>query len=366
MSALTSQHGAAIALAEASMDKAPSSELGANFTRGLGTDIRIGSLSSAHLQRLEAVAADIDALQTKNPFLEAQRELCKRIWKIANPRNMGLEDLLMQSIRFDSTALTGTESLRWVAKHCAPLFSSLDISLGSDAIGVLGSIGNLSAFGDLHAEMRIHAVPRLPSQRAPRHEGLREAFPNRPPLRPAPGAPNQTAPTGWLEDTLDDEGGRRVLEQLSRFMRSEEIPSDAREGMDFLLALWKLKKTGLNKTEKHQLQLTVVDFLSRQLGVLPSADGLQQRASGLLVPHSHCKSPDPDLAPEIFTTQQLTRKLHSTTDTLKRHAKKACENGPLPQQMPDFPGWFVVSQSDPRGGQGCGWKFQQCQNSKEL
>lgn len=364
-STLTSQHGAAIALAQASTGKALSSALGANFTRGLAADIQIGTLISADLQRLKAVAAGIDALQTMNPFLEAERERWKQLAEIANPCKGVLEGLQMQSIRFDSAAMIGTESLRRMAEDCAPRFSSLDIGLGSDAIGVLGSIGNLSAFGDLHAEMRIHAVPRLPSQRPARHEGFREAIPNRPPLSPVPEAPNQTTPTGWLEDTLDDEGGRRVLEQLSRFVRSEEIPSDAREGMDFLLALWKLKKTGLNKTEKHQLHLTVVDFLGRQLGVLPSADGLQQLASGLLVPHSHCKSPDPDLAPEIFTTQQLRRKLHSTTDTLKRHAKKACENGPLPQPMTAFPGWFVVSQSDPSGGQGRGWKFQQCRDPKE-
>ena len=100
--------------------------------------------------------------------------------------------------------------------------------------------------------------------------------------------------------------------------------------MDFLLALWKLKKTGLSKTERHRLHLTVVDFLIHQIGVLPPAGGLQQLA----------------------TTQQLAKKLPSTTDTLKRHAKKACENGPLPQQMPAFPGWFVVAQSDPKGGQG--------------
>jgi hypothetical protein len=244
----------------------------------------------------------------------------------------------------------------------------MEIGLGLNAIAALGSVGNLAASAvlpDLHVPVRIHAVPRLPSQSAPRPGRCREAFLDRPPLSPVPEAPSHPQPTDWIEGDLGDEGGRRVLEQLSRFVRSEEIPTDAREGMDFLLALWTLKKTGLNKTEKHQLHLTVVDFLSRQLGVLPSADGLQQLASGLLVPHSHCKSPDPDLAPEIFTTQQLTRKLHSTTDTLKRHAKKACENGPLPQPMPAFPGWFVVAQSGPKGGQGCGWKFQQRSELKE-
>jgi hypothetical protein len=39
--------------------------------------------------------------------------------------------------------------------------------------------------------------------------------------------------------------------------------------------------------------------------------------------HVHLKSdtPAPDLVPEIYTTHQLAKKLPSTTDTLKRHAK---------------------------------------------
>jgi hypothetical protein len=238
----------------------------------------------------------------------------------------------------------------------------MEFGLGLNAIAALGSIGNLAAvaaLADLQVPVRIHALPRLPTQNALCPGRSREAFLDRQPLSPIPEAPAHPEPTGWLEDSLEDEGGQRFLEQLSRFVRSEEIPSDAREGMDFLLALWKLKKTGLSKTERHRLHLTVVDFLRQQIGVLPPAGGLQQLASGLLVPHPHGKTPAPDLDPEIFTTQQLAKKLPSTTDTLKRHAKKACENGPLPQQMPAFPGWFVVAQSDPKGGQGCGWKFQQ-------
>jgi hypothetical protein len=113
--------------------------------------------------RLKGVAAGIDALQTMNPFLEAERDRWKQLAEIANPCKGVLEGLQMQSIRLDSAALIGTESLRRMAEDCAPRFSSFGIGLGSDAIGVLGSIGNLSAFGDLHAEMRIHAVPRLPS-----------------------------------------------------------------------------------------------------------------------------------------------------------------------------------------------------------
>jgi hypothetical protein len=219
----------------------------------------------------------------------------------------------------------------------------MEIGLGLNAIAALGSVGNLAASAvlpDLHVPVRIHAVPRLPWQSAPRPGRCRETFLDGPPLSPVPEAPSHPQPTDWIEDDLGDEGGRRVLEQLSRFVRSEEIPTDAREGMDFLLALWKLKKTGLSKTEKNRLHRTVVAFLRQQIGVLPLAGGLQQLTSGLLVPHPHSKTPVPDLAPEIFTTQQLAKKLHSTTDTLKRHAKRACDEGPLPQPMPAFPGWF--------------------------
>jgi hypothetical protein len=323
---------------------------------------RIEQQIAADRQFFQEAAVSSTALRAMNSLLDAERERWKRLAEIAHPQRGLLESIRMQASGLDQIVEASTATLRGMAAACSPRLPSLDIGFGLDAISALGTIGDFGALGDQHGSLRIHAVPHLPSPKVALGR-CRDHPPGRTPLPSHPEAPEQAA--GWLGDSLDDKGGRRVLDQLSRFVRSEEIPSDAREGMDFLLALWKLKKTGLNKTEKHRLHLTVLDFLSRQLGVLPSADGLQQLASGLLVPHSHCKSPDPDLAPEIFTTQQLTRKLHSTTDTLKRHAKKACENGPLPQPIPAFPGWFVVSQSDPRGGQGCGWKFQQCRDPKE-
>lgn len=36
--------------------------------------------------------------------------------------------------------------------------------------------------------------------------------------------PCRTAPAGWLDDNLNGESGRSVLEQLSAFVRSEETP----------------------------------------------------------------------------------------------------------------------------------------------
>jgi hypothetical protein len=376
---------AAVAFAEASRAKALSAALDTNFARGLTADIKIASLISADQARFQRVAG-MTALQGMNPLLEAERERRERIAELLNPCHGALEALHMQTSGLERIAEllnpchgalealhgqtsgleriaeAGTESLRRMAEACAPRIAPMEFGLGLNAIAALGSIGNLAAvaaLADLHVPVRIHALPRLPTQNALCPGRSREAFPDRQPLSPIPEAPAHPEPTGWLEDSLEDEGGQRFLEQLSRFVRSEEIPSDAREGMDFLLALWKLKKTGLSKTERRRLHLTVVDFLRQQIGVLPPAGGLQQLASGLLVPHPHGKTPAPDLDPEIFTTQQLAKKLPSTTDTLKRHAKKACENGPLPQQMPAFPGWFVVAQSDPKGGQGCGWKFQQ-------
>jgi hypothetical protein len=360
--ALAMQHRAAAELAEASRVKAFSSALETSFGRSLSADMEIGRLISADLHRLQGVAAGISALQGINPLLEAERERRERLAEMLNPSRGLMEALRVQTSGLERIAEASSASLRRMAEACAPRIAPMEIGLGLNAISALGSIGNLAAvaaLADLHVPVRIHAVPRLPAQSAPRPGRCREAFLDGPPFSPVREAPSHPEPTDWLEDGLDDEGGRRVLEQLSRFVRSEEIPSDAREGMDFLLALWKLKKTGISKAERHKLHMTVVDFLRQQIGVLSPAGGLHQLASGLLVPHSHSKTPAPDFAPEIFTTQQLAKKLPSTTDTLKRHAKKACENGPLPQPMPAFSGWFVVAQSDPRGGQGCGWKFQQ-------
>jgi hypothetical protein len=366
--ALASQHSAAAALAEASSVKALTSVLETNFASGLTSDILIGRVVSADLLRLQRLTVGFTALQGMNPLLEADQERRERLAELLNPCRGALEALRMQTTGLERVAEASNASLRRMAEACAPRIAPMEIGLGLNAIAALGSVGNLAASAvlpDLHVPVRIHAVPRLPWQSAPRPGRCRETFLDGPPLSPVPEAPSHPQPTDWIEDDLGDEGGRRVLEQLSRFVRSEEIPTDAREGMDFLLALWKLKKTGLSKTEKHRLHLTVVAFLRQQIGVLPLAGGLQQLTSGLLIPHPHSKTPVPDLAPEIFTTQQLAKKLHSTTDTLKRHAKRACDKGPLPQPMPAFPGWFVVSHSAPKGGQGCGWKFQQRSELKE-
>ena len=74
------------ARAEATRGKPLSSALEANFTRSLASDIRIESLISADLQRLQAAAVgSIDALQTMNPYVEVGRERWKRLLELPNP-----------------------------------------------------------------------------------------------------------------------------------------------------------------------------------------------------------------------------------------------------------------------------------------
>jgi len=173
--------------------------------KALSADIKIASLISADQARFQRVAG-MTALQGMNPLLEAERERRERI------------------------AEAGTESLRRMAEACAPRIAPMEFGRGLNAIAALGSIGNLAAvaaLADLHVPVRIHALPRLPTQNALCPGRSREAFLDRQPLSPIPEAPAHPEPTGWLEDSLADEGGRRVLEQLSRFVRSAEIPSDA-------------------------------------------------------------------------------------------------------------------------------------------
>ena len=345
---------------------------------------QIGQLIAPERELLQQITAGFSSIHQMNPLLDAERERRERLAEMLNPCSSAVSRLCMPTSGVQLIAEASTDSLRRIAEATAPRIASMDFGRGWDAISsmdcgtgrdaiasheLVGKFAALTAVADLLVPVRIHAVPRQPPQSAPRPGRCREAFLDSLLLSPVPEVLSHPEPTGWLDDSLDEQGGRMVLEQLFRFVRSEEIPNDAPEGMDFLFALWKLKRPGLSQAEGRQLNLKVQDFLRRQLDLMPSAGGHHQLESGLFVPHLQGENPAPvpapDLAPEKFTTHQLSKKLPSTPDTLKRHAKRACDTGPLPQPMPAFPGWFVVSQSDPRGGHGCGWKFQQRNESKK-
>lgn len=88
--------------------------------------------------------------------------------------------------------------------------------------------------------------------------------------------PCRTAPAGWLDDNLDDEGGRRVLEQLSEFVRSEEIPSDAREKMNVLITWWTLNRLRITPDQSLEFNRSAQHFIGAQLGLTTAPDDFKQ------------------------------------------------------------------------------------------
>jgi hypothetical protein len=315
--------------------------------KALSADIKIANLISADQARFQRVAGMRD-LQGMNPLLEAERERRERI------------------------AEAGTEWLRRMAEACAPRIAPMEFGLGLNAIAALGSIGNLAAvaaLADLHVPVRIHAVPRLPTQNVLCPGRSREAFLDRQPLSPIPEAPAHPEPTGWPEDSLEDEGGRRVLEQLSRFVRSEEIPSDAREGMSVLITWWKLNGHRITTDQSLEFNRVVQSFIGAQLGLITSSDHHKQLKSGLLVPLSESRQmlPAVELDPRIYTSFELSKILNYSDSTIRRQAEaawtKAGGLGPCPLRRGS--NWYVVEAAEDGGGQKRGWKFQQLSEHQE-
>jgi len=358
--ALARQQRAA-ALAEASTLKAFSSALETNFGRSLSADMQIGNLISSDLVRLQGVAAGISALQGISPLLEAERERRERLAEMLNPCRGLIEGLRSQTSGWERIAEASTASFRRLAETCSPRLPSMEIGLGIDAIRSLGSLGGVVGFADLHGEMRIHAVPLLAPRFWRPQESEQEESP--PALWSPQPAPERSS--GLLDAGVDSEDSQRLLEELIRFQRSDEISSDAREGMSQLNTWWKLNRHRITPDQSLEFNRIVQGFIGSQLGLTAAPDGHQQLSSGLLLPQSQSKTPAPDLAPEVYTTKQLAALLPTTTDTLKRHARNVCRRGPLPQPLPDFPDWFVVEESDPQGGQKRGWKFQKRQAPEE-
>jgi hypothetical protein len=371
--ALARQHSTAGALAEASSVKALTSVLETNFASGLTSDILIGRVVSADLLRLQRLTVGITALQGMNPLLEADQERRERLAELLNPCRGALEALRMQTSGLERVAEASNASLRRMAEACAPRIAPMEIGLGLNAIAALGSVGNLAAvtaLADLHVPVRIHAVPRLPSQSAPRPGRCRETFLDRAPLSPVPEAPSHPQPTGWMEDDLGDEGGRRVLEQLSRFVRSEEIPSDAREGMSVLITWWKLNGHRISSDQSLEFNRVVQSFIGAQLGLTIASDHHKQLNRGLLVPLSERRQKHPavELDPRIYTSLDLSKILNYNDSTIRRQAETAWTKagGLEPCPLKRGSNWYVVEAAEDGGGQKRGWKFQRLSECQEI
>jgi len=358
--ALARQHGQINPLADACKEilKPPAIEM--QLGRVFATESLIEQMVATGRQRLQQTAVGISAAKLMNPLLEAERERQKRLEAALNPCRGLLEGLRSQTSGWERIAEASTASFRRLAETCSPRLPSMEIGLGIDAIDALRSVGGVARLADLHGEMRIHAVPLLAPRLWRPQESEQEESP--PALFSPQPAPERSS--GLLDAGVDSEDSQRLLEELIQFQRSDEIPSDAREGMSQLNTWWKLNRHRITPDQSLEFNRIVQRFIGSQLGLTAAPDSHQQLCSGLLVPQSQPTLPAPDLAPEVYTTKQLSALLPTTTDTLKRHARNACRRGPLPQPLQDFPDWFVVSRSDPQGGQNRGWKFQKLRTSE--
>jgi hypothetical protein len=306
---------------------------------------QIGNLISADLQRIQQITAGFNAIRAMHPLLQAEEERRQRLAEIINPCRGLMEGLRIQSSGLDRVAESYQASWRRMAEAVVPRFPAIECGLGLDAISTIAPFGELG-LADLQGPMRIHAVPRLAfpakHRQARRHD------------QPSPPEQLQAGPT----IDLTGEDSRKLLKQLLPFLRSDEIPGKTRESMSALIDWWQLNQQGITPDQSVKFNRIVLNLIHAQVGLASPEGEQRQLSSGVLVPLARNAAPPPDLAPEIFTTKELKQQLHASIDTLKRHARKACEKGPLPQPLSDFPDWFVVARSDPQGGQNRGWKFQ--------
>lgn len=75
-------------------------------------------------------------------------------------------------------------------------------------------------------------------------------------------------------------------------------------------------------------------------------------------------APNPELAPQVYTSAELGRQLNYKDSTIRRKGAIALKRGPAPQPLPGLPDWYVVEQGHRKGGRRCGWKFKRLHNSE--
>jgi hypothetical protein len=312
-------------------------------------------LKSTEWQCLQEISGELCSIRLLNRLLKAEQERKQQLVQMITP----IKGLL------ESMQLHTRDMARVAQASAAPSHRMVE----ANALAAIRTINSLTALSDLHAPVRIHALPRLPVLDPPRLGPCREDFSERTPPRPVPEAPSQPAPKGWLEDNLDAESGQRVLEQLSRFVRSEEIPSDAREGMSVLITWWKLNRLRITPDQSLSFNRIVQSFIGAQLGLATATDDHKQLNSGLFVPLGESLRPRPavELDPRIYTSLELSRILNYNDSTIRRQAETAWRRaggiGPCPLRRGS--NWYVVEAAEDGGGQKRGWKFQQLLETQE-
>ena len=234
------------------------------------------------------------------------------------------------------------------------------IGPGSPSWGLL--LAEFARIGELAAQMRTSQStdPFAEAEYQPQEQPKEKLDRSTPAPRALPQSPRHTQELPAIDqapETADIKSCHRTPKQPDQHTSSRATTKGTLEETEILELLQQLKKSDSSDEEKLRHCLKIIETLGIQLEILPQTLGkrhLTQHRS----PYSNQGNQPPPLSPDTHTTRQLAAIIPTTMDTLKRHAKRAYERGPLPQPMPEFPDWFVVSRSSPKGGQGCGWKFR--------
>lgn len=308
--------------------------------------------------RLKAVLADLSGANAFNGVLEAERLRREQLSALVDPTRGLLDDLKARTKELQSLVDSQSEGLRRMAE------------LGSSGVQQLAAELSIGKLSELYSPLRIHAAPLAPARAdEPQSHGSATRAPEQKVLQhsarsslliPAPA--KQENPCAIPNQNLDSAGTQQLLNHLSRFLESEEIPCDARVGLSGTIAWWKLNQGSLNPEHGRKLNTLLLAFLQQQLGLEASPAHHDLLSSGLLVPSSSERDvPEvvPDLDPKIYGSKELAEILRYHEANIRRLAAAAWKKGPGPQPLKKDSEWYVVAAPDSsEGGRGCGWKFQ--------
>jgi hypothetical protein len=311
----------------------------------------IGQMLAADRQRLKQITTGISATQTMNRLLEAEQERTERLLEAFHPCRGLFEVLRNQTSGLEQLAAASSRNL-----------ASLDIGLGIDVISSSETVGEFTPPADLQGQLRIHAVPLLPSRPRGRDEADMRCAPHTSLLQ----VPEMTSDP--LDAGSETDNSLMLLEELMRFQRSDQIPRDAREGISALTNWWKMHWLRITPDQSREFNRTVQRFIEGQLDLVAAPDVNRKRDGGPTIPGS-CESsrqqPDVDLDPRIYRSLKLSKILIYNDSTIRRQAEAAWRKagGVGPCLLKKGSDWYVVAAPEDGGGKKTGWKFQKRQSS---
>ena len=186
---------------------------------------------------------------------------------------------------------------------------------------------------------------------------------------PFPGGPQPDA--GEQESAQVENNRQQLIAKLSEFVQANEIPTNAKEGIESMCEYLRLKQYKLTPGEGRQLNQAIFNHLLEQL-LLPanvaSCPPESIKISAVEGFNRAVEANPPDLDPRIYTSMNLADMLKYSDSTMRRKAMSAWERngGTGPVQLEARSDWYVVEAPAPGGGSRCGWKFQRLRKSVSI